>query len=162
LGNVCAVLAFALPASGQATTYNTGIGHAQPLIPTAQAELPKALSPVSIDWHYAEGMLMLHLVNNSSKDITAYNISISRKYGDGTADTPGSSEMMQEMVGGLIFQEQMQGQVERPDGGLSAAGTSQYEHRPETKGIVDVTAVVDMVILPMLRHTSKMSGRSRN
>lgn len=136
-------LAFTMRTSGQTTsTYNTGIGHATPLIPTTQAELPKALSPVSVDWRYAEGMLTLHLMNNSSKDITAYNISISRKYADGTADTPGSSEMMEEMLGALIFQQQ----IVRPDGGVFAAGTSRYEHRPETRDIVDVTAFVDMAI----------------
>src|SRR5258708_39933828 len=100
---LCAVLAFALPTPGQTTTYNTGIGHGTPPIPTAQSELPKALSPVAVDWRYSEGMLTLHLMNNSGKDITAYSISISRKYADGSADTPGSSETMEEMLSGFIY-----------------------------------------------------------
>jgi hypothetical protein len=143
---VMCILAFIPIASGQTTsTYDTGVGHGQPLIPTAQSKLPDTLSPVAVDWHYAEGMLTLHLVNNSNKDITAYNISISRKYADGSADTPGSSEMTEELLGGFIY-SQMARDGERREDGTFAAGTSRYQHMPETKDVVDVTAVVDVVL----------------
>jgi hypothetical protein len=50
-------------------------------IPTATSKPNR----VAIDWHYdaEQQLLTLHLVNNSGKDITAYNISITRKYADG-------------------------------------------------------------------------------
>jgi hypothetical protein len=142
---VCAALVFVPQASGQAvTTVNTGIGHGQPLIPTEQTELPKTLSPVSIAWHYTEGMLTLHLVNNSGKDITAYSVSIGRKYADGTADMPGSSAIGAEFLSGFIYAQLPRG-AEIQDATF-AAGASRYEHIPDQKQITDVTAVADVLL----------------
>jgi hypothetical protein len=100
-----AVLAFALRASGQTTsTYNTGIGHGQPLIPTAQADLPKALSPVAITWdYYAQPKtLIVHALNNSGKDISGYTILIRYKNPDGTIDKGGRTEYTTDMLSVLI------------------------------------------------------------
>src|ERR1700719_2782770 len=86
---LCAVLAFAVRASGQTTTYDTGTGHAQPLIPTAQSNLPNTLLGVVIEgWHYdaAQKTLTLHLVNHSNKTVTAFNISFAEKYADGSTN----------------------------------------------------------------------------
>src|SRR5258707_13019970 len=102
-------LTFGLRASAQ-TTYDTGAGHATPLIPTAQSKLPNTLSPVAVTWTYdaQQEMLNLRLVNNSGKDITAYSISISRRYSNrSTGNTDGSpsvSEMLEET--GLIYSQE--------------------------------------------------------
>ena len=144
----CAVLAFALRTSGQ-TTYQPPPLEV-PLIPTTQTELPNALPPVpvSVTWTYdpQQEMLNLRLTNNSGKDITAYSISISRRYSNrSTGYTDGSptvSETMEET--GFIYSQQSQ-DGERPNG-VFAAGTSRYQHIPEPKDITDVNAVVDMVV----------------
>jgi hypothetical protein len=92
-------------------------------------------------------MLTLHLVNNSGKDITAYNISISRKYADGSMDGSPSSESMEEMLGGAVNSELAKDDIHpRDSNGTFAAGTSKYQHIPETKDVSEVKAVVDMVI----------------
>jgi len=57
------------------------------LIPTVQSKLPNTLLGVVIEnWHYdpAQKAVVLHLVNNSQKDVTAFNISILEKYADGS------------------------------------------------------------------------------
>ena len=143
---LCVVLclAFTLRTPGQTpTTYNTGIGHGTPPIPTTQSKLPNTLSPVAVTWTYdaQQEMLNLRLVNNSGKDITAYSISISRRYSNrSTGNTDGSpsvSEMLEET--GFIYSQ------EQPNG-VFAAGTSRNQHIPEPKDITDVNAVVDMVV----------------
>src|SRR6266478_8522320 len=69
--------------------------------------------PVALTWSYdaQQKTLTLHLANYSSKDITAYNISISEKYTDGSTNPsclggmrcfPG--EKMEEMLGAIVFQ----------------------------------------------------------
>jgi hypothetical protein len=143
---LCTVLAFGSQASGQ-TTYQPPPLEV-PLIPTTQSKLPNSLPPVAVDWHYAEGMLNLHLANNSAKDITAYSMTISRRYSNrstGYVDgSPTVSESMEDMLGGVIYREEgMQGQE---GNGTFAAGTSKYQHIPEAADITDVNAVVDMVI----------------
>jgi hypothetical protein len=71
---LCAVLTFAVRASGQqTTTYDTGIGHATPMIPTVQSQLPNTLMGVVIEsWRYdpAQKAFILHLVNHSNKTVT--------------------------------------------------------------------------------------------
>ena len=86
---LCAVLAFALRAFGQqTTTYDTGIRHGTPLIPTAQSKLPDALVPVVITSDYYAGpkVLVLQALNNSGKDISGYTMIIRHKNADGTVD----------------------------------------------------------------------------
>jgi len=135
--NILLCVAFALWAQ-QTTTYNTGAGHGTPMIPTAQSKLPNAFPPVSVTWTYdpQQEMLNLRLTNNSGKDITAYNVSITRRYSNrSTGNTHGSptvSEMMEQT--GFTHSR------------MFAAGTSRNQHNPEPKDITDVQAVVDMVI----------------
>src|SRR5258708_36569777 len=87
---LCTVLAFAVRAWGQqTTTYDTGIGHATPMIPTVQSQLPNTLMGVVIEsWRYdpAQKAVILHLVNHSNKDVTAFNISIAEKHADASTD----------------------------------------------------------------------------
>jgi len=101
--------------------------------------------PVAVTWTYdaQQEMLNLRLVNNSGKDITAYSMTISRRYSNrSTGNTDGSpsvSEMLEET--GFIYSQDR----EQPNG-VFAAGTSRNQHIPEPKDITDVNAVVDMVV----------------
>jgi hypothetical protein len=115
---LCAVLAFAVRASGQ-----------------AQVQKPV---PVAVTWTYdtQQEMLNLRLVNDSGKDITAYSMTITRRYSNRSAGytdgSPSVSETMEEtgFINGAVF----------------AAGTSRNQHMPEPKDITDVNVVVDMVV----------------
>ncbi len=99
-------LAFTLRASGQGqtTTYDTGIGHATPLIPTEQSQLPNTLQPVVItsDYYAQPKVLVLHALNNSGKDITGYTIIIRHKNADGTLDKGSRTENTSDMLSVLI------------------------------------------------------------
>jgi hypothetical protein len=124
-------LAFALQAPGQTpSTYNTGIGHGNPVIPTVQSELPNTLPGVVIEsWHYdaQQKTLTLHLVNRSHKDVTAFNISIAEKYADGSTDYADGRQSgihdhqkMEDLLGAMIsFQS-----GDRPRSGMVAARSS--------------------------------------
>src|SRR6266436_1575380 len=174
---LCAVLAFAFRVSGQTssptTTYNTGIGHAQPMIPTANAELPNKLIGVVLEsWRYdaQQKAVILHLVNQSHKDVTAFNISIAEKYADGSTDhtdgTPNDihdHQLMEDMLGAIINiptgavshgsgtlsaganKVEVRGVRQGVGGGIFATGTSWDYVVPEAKDIADVEAVVDVV-----------------
>jgi hypothetical protein len=145
---LCAVLAFALRTSGQtpSTTYDTGIGHGNPVIPTVQSELPNSLPGVVIEsWHYdrQQKTLTLHLVNRSKKDVTAFNISIAERYADGSTDYVDGRpndihdhQIMEDMLNLLINAGQ---------GKAFAAGTTHDYVMGEVKDISDVEAVVDVV-----------------
>jgi hypothetical protein len=110
---LCAVLAFPVRASAQqTTTYDTGIGHATPMIPTVQSQLSDTLMGVVIEsWRYDPSLkaVILHLVNQSDKDATAFNISIVEKYADGSTSyldgRPSDihdHQMMEDMLGSMI------------------------------------------------------------
>src|SRR5260221_13407315 len=99
-------LAFTLRASGQGqtTTYDTGIGHATPLLPTEQSQLPNMLQPVVItsDYYAQPKVLVLHAINNSDKDITGYTIIIRHNNADGTLDKGSRTENTSDMLSVLI------------------------------------------------------------
>lgn len=89
LFKLCAVFVFAVRASGQTPTTYTFYCPEASLIPTEQSQLPNTLMGVVIEsWHYdpAQKAVILHLVNHSNKDVTAFNISIAEKYADGSTD----------------------------------------------------------------------------
>ncbi len=159
---LCVVLylAFAIWASGQTpTTYNTGIGHGSPPIPTVQSRLPDTLPGVVIEsWHYdpLQKTVTMHLVNRSHKDVTAFNISIAEKYADGSTDyvdgTPSDihdHQMMEDMLGAMINIQMgvvSHGSGTRQDGnGTFAAGTSRDYVDHVSKDVSDIDAVVDVV-----------------
>src|SRR5882762_1031001 len=149
---LCAV-AFALWAQ-QTTTYNTGAGHGTPMIPTEPSKLPNKLLGVVIEsWHYdaQKRAVILHLVNHSPKDVTAFNISILEKYADGsTAYTDGTPsdihdhQIMEDMLGPTINAQM--GIVSHGSGnGTFAAGTSRDYPDLVGKDVSGIDAVVDVV-----------------
>ncbi len=171
---LCVILTFALRASGQqTTTYDTGIGHATPLIPTEQSKLPDTLVGVVIEsWHYdaAQKTVTLHLVNHSNKTVTAFNISMAEKYADGstnpwyaegiTHNLQDSQRMEDELH--LLIQSQegrsgghgvivmragpvVSGQIPGPPTSVFAAGTTRDYVIPVQKDVADIEAVVDVV-----------------
>jgi hypothetical protein len=98
-------IAFTLRTSGQTTTtYDTGIGHGTPLIPTVQSEIPNTWPAVVItsDYYAQPKVLVLHALNNSGKDITGYTIIIRHKNADGTIDKGGRTEYGSDMLSVLI------------------------------------------------------------
>ncbi len=103
---LCVVLAFAVRASGQqTTTYDTGIGHATPMIPTVQSQLPNTLPPpvvITSDYYAQPKVLVLHVLNNSGKDITGYTMIIRHKNPDGTLDKGSRGEQTTDMLNVLI------------------------------------------------------------
>ena len=126
---------------------------------TAQAQE----RPVVLTWNYdaQQKTLTLHLANYSGKDITAYNISISEKYTDGSTNPsclggircfPG--EKMEEMLGAIVFQL---GKGEERHGmagagvlvnGQRAPGTVDVERMRREYGKVFATGTTrDQVIL---------------
>lgn len=147
-------------------------------IPTSGQAQEVQKPPVALTWNYdAQGKtLTLHLANYSGKDITAFNISISEKYTDGSTNPscldgipcfPGEKmeEMLDAMVNfqsaktaghgvaavGVLFNGQKApGTVDvdriRREYGVFAAGTTRDQVILEAKDISDVEAVVDMVI----------------
>jgi hypothetical protein len=68
--------------------------------------------PMAVTWNYypQAKTLVLHLTNNSGKDITAYNVSLRNKYADGTQDDPCCGmQSSSEMLGGLIAAQMAKG-----------------------------------------------------
>lgn len=107
---LCAVLTFAVRASSQ-TTYQPPPLES-PAIPTEQSKLPSALPGVVIEsWRYdpQAKVIILHLVNNSHKDVTAFNISIAERYADGSTDYADGRpndihdhQKMEDLLGAMI------------------------------------------------------------
>src|SRR6266403_123582 len=92
-------VAFAIRTTGQATTtYDTGIGHGIPPIPTVHSEIPNKLPAVVItsDYYAQPKVLVVHALNNSGKDITGYTFIIRHKNADGTIDKGGRTEHMED------------------------------------------------------------------
>ena len=175
---VCAVLAFAVRASGQ-------------------SQEVRALGVVIESWRYdpAEKIVILHLVNNSGKDVTGFNISIAERYADGTTDyvegRPNDihgHQMMQDLLlpminfqtglarrGGMVTVRA--GVVTAPKNGLEqqimhqqllqnlsgngtfAAGTSRDFIDHVSKDVSDIEAVVDVVIYA--DHTARVLDNER-
>lgn len=61
---------------------------AVPCIVAVPAALPQVRGAVVQTWHYdpQQKAVVLRLVNGSNKDVTAYSISITVKYADGSTD----------------------------------------------------------------------------
>jgi hypothetical protein len=105
------------------------------------------------NWRYdpQQKSVILHLVNDSHKDVTAFNISILEKYADGsTAYTDGTPsdihdhQMMEDMLGPTINTQM--GVVSHGSGnGTLAAGTSRDYVDLVGKDVSGIDAVVDVV-----------------
>jgi hypothetical protein len=143
-------------------------------VPAVQSQTPKPFG-VSIEgWRYEPQakVVILHLVNNSHKDVTAFNISIAEKYADGTTNyvdgrAPGihDHQMMEDLLGHLINAQLGKGTdaiVPEVAGGNAyekimhqqmiqnlqvtfAAGTSRDQIDIVTKDVSDIDAIVDVV-----------------
>jgi hypothetical protein len=108
--------------------------------------------PVSVTWNYypQPKSLVLHLVNNSGKDIAAYDITVKNKYEDGTHDDPCCLQHTYNMLSRLVEIQTAKdpAAVARSDRelgyGIFAAGATRDVVLKETKDIADVEAVVDV------------------
>ncbi len=153
---LAAVLCLAFTIRTSAQTPTTYVDHPNGdtlLIPTAQSKHPNTLMGVVIEsWHYdpAQKAVILHLVNQSHKDVTAFNISILEKYADGSTSyldgTPSDihdHQMMEDMLGLLIS---IQLGVSSGSGkGTFVAGTSRDYPDFVGKDVSGIDAVVDVV-----------------
>ncbi len=116
---------------------------------TTLAFMPLRGSPPGVpgavvqSWHYdpTTKQVTVRLVNTSSKDITAFNLSVTEKYADGTAD---SSERMTDYLP-LMASVAAQSGLQQYGNGTFPAGTSRDVTFPETKDPVDVSVTVDVV-----------------
>ena len=143
-------------------------------VPAVQSQTPKPLG-VSIEgWRYEPQakVVILHLVNNSHKDVTAFNISIAEKYADGTTNyvdgrAPGihDHQMMEDLLGHLInaqsgkrteaivpevaggnaYEKIMHQQMIQNLQVTFAAGTNRVQIDFVTKDVSDIDAIVDVV-----------------
>jgi len=148
---LCAVLAFAMRASGQATTYTTDTGGTNTLVPTVQSPLANTLLGVVIEsWRYDphQKAVILHLVNHSNKTVTAFNISIAERYADGTTDHMDGRpndihdhQVMEDELNRFL----MDGRYGNVTQSKFSAGTTKDYAMPEAKEIADVEAIVDVV-----------------
>ncbi len=170
---LCAILAIAVRTSGQTTYTYTADTEGQPPIPAEQSQLPNTLMGVVIEgWRYdpAQKAVILHLVNRSNKDVTAFNISIAEKYADGSTNyldgRPNDihdHQMMEDMLGAMVNTQM--GVVSHgsgtftmgparatrgvrqgmQSGGIFSAGTSRDYTDLVGKDVSDIDAVVDVV-----------------
>jgi len=147
-------LAFTIRTSGQTpSTYTDHPNGDISLHPTEQSKLPTKLPGVVIEgWHYdpAQKAVILHLVNQSHKDVTAFNISILEKYADGSTSyldgTPSDihdHQLMEDMLG-LLINIQL-GVSPGSGNGTFAAGTSRDYPDLVGKDVSGIDAVVDVV-----------------
>lgn len=153
---LCAVLAFAVRASGQTTH---------------QSATENKLGVVIESWHYdpVQKTVTLHLVNHSNKVVTAFNISFAEKYADGSTNpwyaegiphNLQDSQKMEDELNLLIRSQEgrsgghgvmragsvVNGQIPRPPTSVFAAGTTRdYVLYGEQKDVADVEAIVDVV-----------------
>lgn len=113
-------------------------------------EVQKVPVPVTWDYYPQPKSLVLHLVNNSGKDIAAYNITVKSKYADGTHDDPCCLQHTYNMLRRLVEIQTAKdpAAVARRDrelgDGIFAASTTRDLVLKETKDISDVEAIVDV------------------
>jgi len=145
---------FGIRTSGQqTTTYTTDQGGTNTMLPTEQSKLADSLPGVVIEsWRYdpAQKAVILRLVNQSHKDVTAFNISILEKYADGSTSyldgTPSDihdHQMMEDMLG-LLISIQL-GMSPGSGKGTFVAGTSRDYPDFVGKDVSGIDAVVDVV-----------------
>jgi hypothetical protein len=141
----------------QSTTYTIIAGGPSYVIPTDRVELADSLQgAVVTTWKYDPDSknVTLKIQNISGKDITAYSVSITTTYADGSTDAlpdgHASSEQLDEELSSLIYLELAKG---TPDGErmrdgnhIFVTGSIRYDVLPQTKDVSNVKAVVDVVI----------------
>jgi len=121
-------------------------------------QAPVQTVPVVVTWDYEaqHKMLTLHLVNNTGKDITAYNISIAERYADGSTNYADGRpndihdhQHMRDLLNVMINVQYAKWDWNAFGGkygnGTFPAGARRDQAIQESKDISDVDAVVDMV-----------------
>ena len=95
-------------------------------------------------WRYDEAtrQVVMRVVNTSGKDITAFNISITMKRPDGSADF---SEVTEDFLPLMVSVQESGDLRQRYGNGTFAAGTNRDETIPQIKGVKDVVAILDVV-----------------
>jgi len=121
--------------------------------------VPLRASPIGAvvqTWHYdpQTKLVTAQIVNESNKDITAYNISIKETYADGhvkshelMTDTAGEPAFIQELQG-TVAGENLRMALRRNGGvgdGLFHPGESHKEIIPVQPGLQNFEAVIDVV-----------------
>jgi hypothetical protein len=107
--------------------------------------------PVMVTWNYypQPKSLVLHLVNNSGKDITAYDVTVKNKYIDGKQDDPCCLQHTYNMLNRWVEIQTAKDPAaaerrDRETNGIFAAGTTRDIILQESKDVSDVEAVVDV------------------
>jgi len=95
-------------------------------------------------WRYDEAtrQVVMRVVNTSGKDITAFNISITMKRPDGSADF---SEVTEDFLPLMASVQESSDLQQKYGNGTFAAGTNRDETIPQVKGVTDVVAILDVV-----------------
>jgi hypothetical protein len=108
----------------------------------------RASPPIGVvvqTWHYdpQTRIVTVRIANTSDKDITAFNLSVTEKYADGTVN---SSEKMTDYLPLMATIQQFQAEGLSPQGnGTFPAKTSRDVTFPVAKDPKDVLIAVDMV-----------------
>ena len=114
-------------------------------------EVQKAPIAVTWDFYPQPKSLILHLVNNSGKDIVAYDITVLNKYMDGTHDDPCCLQHPYNMLSRLVEIQTAKdpAAAARRDqelgDGIFAAGATRDVVLREARNVSEVKAVVDVV-----------------
>jgi hypothetical protein len=141
----------------QSTTYTTDAGGTNYMIPTSRTELADSLQgAVVTTWKYDPDSknVTLKLQNISGKVITAYSVSVTITFSDGSTDAlpdgRASSERLEESLSSLIQMELAKGTPDeermRDYDRTFAAGSIRYDVLPQLKDVSNVKAVADTVI----------------
>jgi len=118
------------------------------LCPIASLAQSPPLGAVVQTWNYdpVAKVLTLHVLNTSHKDITAYNISLTIKYADGTTAFAESTKDFSPLMATML-EAGSDGYMRAKYGnGTFAAGASRDDtFAGQPKDITDVTAILDVV-----------------
>ncbi len=121
-------------------------------IVSVPAALPQVKGAVVQQWNYDPThnppLVTVKIVNNSHKDITAFNIAIKETYANGHVD---KHEVLEEFLGKIMAFKEVQGKANEANfrnyygDGTLHAGAVWDEKLPVQPGLTDYQAVVDVV-----------------
>ena len=130
------------------------LGLAVLCIVSAPAALPQVKGAVVQTWNYDPThnppLVTVKIVNNSHKDITAFNISIKETYANGRVE---EHETLEELVGKIIAAQELQGGHTKGaelfrklyGDGAFHPGEARDEKFPVQAGLTNYQAVIDVV-----------------
>src|SRR4029077_474916 len=118
------------------------------LCPIASLAQSPPLGAVVQTWNYdpVAKVLTLHVLNTSHKDITAYNISLTIKYADGTTAFAESTKDFSPLMATML-EAGSDGYMRSNcgNGTFAAGGSRDDTFAGQPKDITDVTAILDVV-----------------